>query len=100
MKQNAHSNIEQLLDSEHQYWKQKGKEDKENAIAIHGGECEIIWLKGKIDDISIEFLRKRHGELKRTKSESKLYELANISIARDKMKLDAIIRIGTKLKEM
>jgi hypothetical protein len=91
--------LSELIESELLFWReQESSADAKNKYVVHGGVCEILWLKDNIEKITREFLLARYNEIRDSKSDAVLYELALVSAERNKKRMEAIKIVGTKLK--
>lgn len=93
--------LSSILDSEHSYWVDKeSKAEPKDKMIINGGLCEVKMMIDFLDEIDRDWLLARHEFIKARKHETPMYKLASVSIARDKTRLEAVVRVDKALKEM
>jgi hypothetical protein len=96
------TSLSEILEEELLYWiaLEDGEPDQRKKYIIHGGKCEVLFLRDLSSQINREFLLARHKEVRDRKVNTKLYELMVASKERDEKRMEAIVRIGTKLKSV
>jgi hypothetical protein len=90
--------LSDFLKDELRYWRKREEDDPKNIIFINGGTCEVLHLIAMIEFVDQDYLRARYKIIRNRKSDSKLYALASASIERDKIRLEAIKRVGLHIK--
>ncbi len=95
------SSVMEILNHEHDYWEQREEEAPQgDKLVINGGLCVVKMMLDFSEAITREWLLAQHKKINGRKHETKFYSLASASIARDKMRLEAIVRVGRMLKDI
>lgn len=92
--------IAEMLECETKYWEERNEKEVNNRVAIHGAVCELLFLTESAEILTRDWLLIRLGEIRTNRVETNVYNLFNISIVRNKMRSDAIIRVGKKLNKI
>jgi len=90
--------LSDLLHSELAHWREQEVADKKNIVATNGATCEVLHLIDRVELVDRDYLLSRYKSIKSRKPKTKMYALANTTMARDKMRLEAIKRVGNKIK--